>query len=751
LSLGLLFITQYIFNFSYWLNLDITLPSFLDPLACYLPDTCNALRFPPYGLIALLTAILAAVLFGVFFIWQKPPNFLYEPNFLPIQIPNRDRLNYQVDVPLFIIFGLCQAYVIIQSIRDQPMFPAIWLVGLVTLLLIGWRLDQSQEETTLWRLLSPIFLNGLYVGGIAFLLLTATALHTQRWSWVFVFGIATVLSWLRVLLSKWKSWDTPSRLEHLILPLVTLGSFLLFSNKLNSWAWSFWGDEYSFYGMGKLVADGGILPSPILSGAGVYEIHPILSSVWQGATMWLFGTDGYGWRVSHSLLLAISVPFLYYFLRPILGRTGGFFAVALYGSAHVLLTLGHYGANNVQAIFTMATSLAIFVWAGRRGSWGGFLLAGICLGLGFYTYAVARVYSLVLAVWLTIYYFPINFRNRKIIWSNAGVWLAVAGAALLTALPVLSTRSAWAELARQTVLTSEVAFTPEGQFIQFLQNTMYGLTSFLFNNQNSLWVYGAHADPITSTLMLIGLTASLLPNKQTWRIRSSLLASYILFVVIIAGTQQYGYPSVTRIFSFVPFYAIFAAIGFLAIFYSIMTNPARSLAGWIPNTALIGSAIVIVGIAVPLNFWQSTVLSQQHSMQSPQAFLLQTAQMSTDEVGNGPHIFYVGAPQHEYWLNLIYSAYNIRTDRFTFVLSQDALPPDNLICQSAEQPAIVMITTEIPNAMDIAIKLRQCWDSSELHLVKDMRNGARQYRLINQSALPFIHSAGEYWAWAVIP
>jgi hypothetical protein len=749
-SLGFLFITQYIFNFAYWFDLDLTFLGFLNPLACIWPNFCNELRFPPYGLIALLTAVLAAILFGGLLVWQKIPDFLTEPNFLPIQIPNRVRLNYQVDVPLFIFFGSCQTYVIIQSIRDQPVFPPIWLVGLVTLLLIGWRLDQSQEETTLYQLLSPIFLNGLYVGGIALLLLTTAALHTQRWSWFFVFGTATALSWSRVLLSKWKGWDIPSRLEHLILPLITMGSFLLFSNKLNSWAWSFWGDEYSFYSMGKLFVDG-TLPRPILSGAGVYEIHPILSSVWQGTTMWLFGTDGYGWRVSNSLLLAISIPFLYYFLRPILGRTGGFFAVTLYGSAHVLITLGHYGANNVQIIFAMATTLAIFLWAGRRGSWGGFMLAGICLGLGFYMFAVARIYSLILAIWLTIYYFPIIFQDRRIIWENAGVWLAVAGATLLTALPVLSTRSAWVELARQTVLTSEVAVTPYDQFTQFLQNTLYGLTSFLFNNQNSHWVYGAHADPITSTLMVIGLTTILLPNKQTWRVRSSLLASYILFVVIIAGTQQYSYPSITRIFSFVPFYAIFATIGFLAIFYSFMTNQVRNLTGWLPNTVLIGSTIVIASIAVPLNFWQSTVLSQQHSIQPHPAFLLQTAQMSTDEAGGGPHIFYVGSPQHENWLAFMYSVYNIPPDRFTFILSQDALLSGNLICQSAEQPAIVMITTEIPDAMDIAIKLRRCWHGSELKLIKDMLNNAQQYRLINKSALPFIHSVNGYWVGAVIP
>ena len=163
-----------------------------------------------------------------------------------------------------------------------------------------------------------------------------------------LFGIATTLLWLRVLLSSWQSWDIPSRMERLSAARY-LGRLLLFSAELNDWAWSFYGNEYPFYNLGQRFVNG-TMTAPILSGAGVVGKHPALSSVWQGVTMWLFGSDGYGWRVSNSLLLAISIPFLYYFLRPILGRAGGLFAVTLYGSSHVLLSLWASGANNVQII-----------------------------------------------------------------------------------------------------------------------------------------------------------------------------------------------------------------------------------------------------------------------------------------------------------------------------------------------------------------------------------------------------------------
>ena len=740
MTFALLFVTQYVFSVAYWFNWSLTSFSSLAPLACVWPDFCNALRFPAFGFIALLTALLAAILFGFWSARQKLSDFLTEPKFSVVQFPNLGGLNIKFDGTLIVVFGLCQTYIIVMAIQDQPVLPLVWVVGLLALFLIGWRLDRSRSGTPSWQLLSPSMLNGLYVGGIATMLLTVAALYSQSWLWVVVFGTTTALVWWRVFLSNWKDWDRPSRLERITIPLITLGSFLLFSYKLDSWEWSFIGDEYSFFGLGQSFANGTMV-LPILSGAGIDGKHPVLSSVWQGVTMWLFGADSYGWRVSNSLLLALSIPFFYYFLRPIIGRTGALFAVVLYGSAHVLFSLGHYGCNNAQIIIVMATSLAAFIWAGHRGRWAGFVLVGLCLGLGFYTLAVARIYPLVIAIWLAIYYFPFNFQGRRVVWQNVGVWFTVVGTALLTALPVLSTRSAWLQLGQQTVFTSEVSFTRQEQFIQSLKNTLYGLTSFLFNNQNGHWVFGANADPITSTLMVIGVAMLLVPSKQTLKVRISLVGSFFIFVIIVAGLQQYDYPTITRIFALVPFYAIFATIGLLAIVRAIPVATASRTSG----TILTNSAIIITALIVPLNIWQSNVLSQQHSEQYSQAFLLQGAEMSADKTGAGPHLFIVDDPQDKYLVQEVFAAFKVPTDRYTFVLSDTILLPDNVICKSANQPTIVMVTTTSDKAGYIVSKLRECWPNSELRLIKDNLGNARQYRLINKSALPFTHLTSGYW------
>jgi 4-amino-4-deoxy-L-arabinose transferase-like glycosyltransferase len=749
-SLALIFFTQAILNFAYWFGWDLSSFGILSPLACIWPDFCDLMRFPRYGFVALITALLAAILIWSWLRWKEIPDLIDEPHFLPMQFPSPAKLNFGLDGSLIVLFGLCEIYVTLRAIADQPVFPLVWLAGLLILLFMGWRLDQSRGEINSNQLLSRGLLNGLYLGGIASLLLTTAALHSQRWLLGLILAAASVLMWLRVCISQWKTWDIPSRWERVILPLITLESFLLLSYRLNTWERAYFGDEYYFFDLAKVFAHGGA-PVPILSGAGVYGIHPVLSTVLQSITIWLFGADGYGWRVSSSFLLAISIPFFYYFLRPILGRLAGLFAVALYGNAHVLLSLVHYGANNVQIIIVMAASLAAFFWAGRRGSWAGFVLTGFCLGFGFYLYAVARIYSLIIAVWLTAYYFPINLGTRRIHAPNIGVWLTVAGTALLTALPVLSTRSAWVELAHQTVLSSEFARTPADQFLQFLKNSLYGSTSFLFNSQNDLWIFGAHADPITSTLMIIGLAALLVPGKQTWRVRISLLASYVLFVLIIAGTQQYDYPNITRIFSFVPFYAIFAAVGAVTIFRFLAGEQGQDPAQRRPASIFAAALLAVLGVAIPLNFWQSNVLSQEHSAQYAPSFLLQAAQMSADPAGKGPHLFYVGEAPYEMLETSIYEAYNIPPNRYSFVLSRDALQANNVICQSADQPAIAMITAEIQDSGIIAKQLQECWPGSELRLIKDARNIPNQYRLINKSAVPFIHWAGGYWVEEALP
>ena len=750
LGLALLGAAQFILSVAYWFHWDFTTISFLQPLDCIFPQFCNTISFPHFGFIALVAVLLSALLFGFLFSNQKLTGILAEPGFIPARLPEKAHFIHPFDLSLLATFGLCQAYIITQAVLDQPASPWMWIAGLLALFILCFRLDRGQRAPALPLSSSPTMLNGLYLAAISFSLLFIAAIHSQRWGWVVCFGMAGALAAFTMWRSSWQKWDIPTRLERLLLPGITIGSFLLLNTGLNNWNWSFVGDEYAFYDMAVQIANGG-LTEPLLSGAGVYGYHPILSSVWQAVTIWFFGPDSYGWRVSNTLLLAVSVALFYYFLRPILGRTGSMIAVVLYGCAHLMLSVGHLGHNNPQVIFVMAASLAALMWAGRRGSWAGFMLVGVCLGLGFYTFAIARIYSLVIAVWLFIYYFPINFLKRRFNWPNFGVWLTVVGTSLLTALPSLSTRSTWSLLANQTLFSSQLDLSTADRLMRFLLNTFYGFTSFLFNKQNGFWIFGAHADPITGVLVVIGLVMVLLPGAQSWKVRMSLFFGYAVYVIVIAGQQQYDYPNVSRVFSFVPFYAFFAAIGLKALVSSIKAIQFAGSSAQFLNTFLVSSALAVAVLAVPLNVWQSYVLSQQNSDEDSLVYILQTAQMSSDGTGSGPQLFLVGSPKSEYLARKILPIHDIPVERLSFVISRDVGAADNVICKSVDQPAIVMIAADLPNAAYIAGGLQRCWPGSDLRLIKNMLDTRAIYRLINAKALPSIHAVGGYWKEEPVP
>ncbi len=133
-------------------------------------------------------------------------------------------------------------------------------------------------------------------------------------------------------------------------------------------------------------------------------------------------------------------------------------------------------------------------------------------------------------------------------------------------------------MANQTVFASGVTHAPFEIFFKIGQNSFYGFMSYLFYDENSFWIFGALADLITSSLMVVGLSALIFSGWQTWRVRVSLLASYILFVIIIAGMQQYDYPSITADFCFCTVLCLFCG-SWLAFTCSV--NNAKSK--WKPD------------------------------------------------------------------------------------------------------------------------------------------------------------------------
>jgi len=742
ISLGLLVLTQVIFSIAIWLHWDLQWLESLRPLACAWPGFCE-LRFPPYALIGFAVALLAGLLFGwwlhrlpifpVLADWPRAPMTISSIQHL-INLPNLLGLA---------AFLVCEGYIAAQVIQRQAVSPVAWLVGLGLLMGLVWQADRARGVSI------KLPLRGLsYMAGLSTLLIALAAVSSGRFVLAGLSSAATVLL-LLASLRGWSRWDWTQQLEWICLPAVTAGSFLLLSYGLRDWNWSWIGDEYAFYEAGCQIVNGRA-EWLSLSGTSVFDQHPVFSSVWQAITMWLFGADSYGWRISNPLVVALSIPPFYYLTRQILGKAGGLMAAALYGCSHVLLSFGKIGYNHVQASGVLLMAWAALTWASQWNSLAGFALTGILLGVGFYTFGMARLFSLVIAWWLLLRGLP---RSK----ANWIIWGTVIGAAVVTAIPIIGNRYIWETQLTHTFLNSEAAHTPSEMLRQILANSLYGLTSFLTNNQNTHFVFGAHADPLTGSLMILGIAGLLATLRQGWRVRLGLLGTWMMLVVITAGIQNHAYPATTWTFALVPMYALLAAAGLLFLYQAVIVtlgiapSPIRRSAG-------IAIAVgIILAVIVPLNVWLSTDLSQRRLPKYAQPFVIQTAQMTADRNGAGPHIYFVIPRDYNTaWFDMMLQAYGIPrervsvsyqipTQRLALVPTQQALKSMDA-CQAAHEPAVlIMADLSTPEAIAIIQRMQSCWPGAEARLVYDALGNLALYRIVNQAARPFVHAVPGFW------
>jgi sugar lactone lactonase YvrE len=329
----------------------------------------------------------------------------------------------------------------------------------------------------------------------------------------------------------------------------------------------------------------------------------------------------------------------------------------------------------------------------------------------------------------------------------------------------MSSRTAREGIFIHTFFNSDIAHTPFEVLLQFLNNSWYGLTSFLTNNHNSHFVFGAHADPLTGSLMILGIAALLATWSQGRRVRVGLLGTWGILSLSVAGIQNYAYPSNTWMFTLVPLYALFASIGlvFLCRAVAVILGGTRALSCPVAHIATVVGAILVVALAVPLNVWMSIDLAQRKLWQPQESFVLQTAQLTADSRGKGPRIYFV--VPYNYHLDLMltmYKAYDIPLERL--VVSYDIplqrlalLPPQAALsdmdpCQSANDPAVlIMVKWNTPEAALIRARMEACWPGAEAHIVRNAEGNPVLYRLVNSAARPFVHPVPGFWSEETAP
>jgi len=716
-GLALLVSAELVINVSQWYDWDLSRLDFLHRWGCQMaPATCNGLRVPRFFVPVSIAVLLGT---GLVLLARRLAGYSALLRDIP-QGESRESSQAQGSRR----FGLALAGVglLIEligfgvAVAGRPVSPWLWAGGLMVMV-AGLAFEERRAG-------GPPLLHWedlVYLAGVVALLVAAVAVGGGRWPLALLTGVLAVgmLGWF--VHRSWYNLDRNGRIERVLLPLIALLAFALAAYGLMSWRWSLVGDEYNFFNLARDILDGRS-PLHILSGAGVDRRHPLLSSYWQALSMQLFGVNSYGWRVASPLLVGLSVLPLYYFVRESSSRAIAFIAIAAFAGSHYLMTHAKIGYNSVQAVFPLCLSLGLFALARRRGGIVGFFLLGMAVGAGFYTYAISRLAMFPIAVLFLFYYPP----HRKRSWYLYAVTLL---GFLILIYPVALDRQAWEGQASKSILQSEVADTVSGRIVQARNNILYGFISFMANTHNSHFTFGAHLDPISGILFLLGLGV-VLQHLLTSRIHLAWFLGYAALLITITGLQPYAYPSNTWLWLNVPIYTLFIGVGGYAL-----AQVMAGLAGRPGATHVV--SFVLVALILPLNFWLSVELGQNKTGKNSLAFILESAQITAGKDGRGPDLHVIANKDfHQPLMSYMFAAYEIPWNRFILHnQSADVEETVEQLCNAADSPVILLVAQTYPGRDIIQRRMEACWPEAREQTLVDGIGARRFLRFITPSAL----------------
>jgi len=164
------------------------------------------------------------------------------------------------------------------------------------------------------------------------------------------------------------------------------------------------GDEGSFFETARSIALGTYRPSPF--DLGVYS-YPVLSSIWQGGILKIFGITLWGWRFASVLPAVLTVIPLYLLARDLFGRSVGIISALVLLVTPYFLAFSRLGYNNSQSILIVTLCVWLVYCGSKKGSIFFSFLGGVVAGLGFLTYTAGRLGFVVAG-----FYFFVLFISR---------------------------------------------------------------------------------------------------------------------------------------------------------------------------------------------------------------------------------------------------------------------------------------------------------------------------------------------------
>jgi hypothetical protein len=410
--------------------------------------------------------------------------------------------------------------------------------------------------------------------------------------------------------------------RHRVGPMVWVVSLavILYTVRINSWLFSVIGDEYSFYSYARYIAEDQSLleiGSRLFNGRAVYGTHPYFSSFLQAISMWLLGSENFGWRFSSPYLAALSIPFFYGFFKGFLSKRPAMIMTLLMAMSHYLINFGKTGYNNPQALFVMSVVLWAAGQAIRNRRPLIFIGLGMVMATCFYVYPAA-LYVLPLPILLLLFYLPPFSR------SSFRFWVYMVAGFMLLFLPLLFQPDYWqTKVAGTLFFTPEIASTTKSLLIHFGSNMLYTLFSYVYIVEETHYVVSSYLDPVTAIFLPIGLSLTLRSVRKS-RFAIFMLIAFVLECFLIGATHDRRFPPTTRMFLLLPWFAIFASMG---ISWAVEQAQRISFQP-IPASSLIG---LLLAVILGVNLYQANVLHPDRTEGAPNLEVLFLRLLQNDQ------------------------------------------------------------------------------------------------------------------------
>ena len=368
----------------------------------------------------------------------------------------------------------------------------------------------------------------------------------------------------------------------LVLGLTAL-VVVLHAHDLREWRYAVVGDEMLFFQRALETVRRGIHEPFIID--GVYYNSPMLNSVYQALFVWLAPDDGWGWKFSSVMSVALTVPPMYMLGMRFGGVQAGVLAAAAAASGHYALAFTHIGYTHLDALPVIAWGLLAFSSALRTKSAPLTLLSGLLMGLSLYTALPARALAVVAIVWIATS--VRGWRDIRALWPIAVGFAAAAAPFVAENGPETVRVMGRDTMSPYSVYASEIG-DPLSRFLGNFDNLLVW-----WHNPDRISHYtsGPLLDYVTGALAAAGLGTAL----WFWRSRHRFVLLWLAVALIpTALLAPYPQSPLTRMHGALLPLALLAAMA-LGCFLSRFR---------IPQPGRWTVVILTVAILVGLNQWR---------------------------------------------------------------------------------------------------------------------------------------------------